>query len=157
MNEYQAFLALNASTLFWRDLGLVMLGSFLTALLLFLKNFWLTPWRDAYFCLLGFLIPFWWFLWFWFLDEWFLSLAIVSGYKINYNLINNIQININIQISKVHCFLSIHVRLQYLLIIIWNPSSEYYQSLVRYLSHSSIHCENKRLSGCKMFHSFPKI
>lgn len=77
INRYHTFLAFNASILFWRDFGLVILGSLLTALLLFLKNFWFTPWREAYFCVVGLLIPFWWLLWFWFLEEWLLCLAIV--------------------------------------------------------------------------------
>ena len=74
-------LFLKASTLFCSALDLLIFGSFLTTLLRFLRNFWLTPFIEAYFCLIGFLIPFWWFLWFWFLDEWCLSFDIINGYK----------------------------------------------------------------------------
>lgn len=75
-----AALALKATTLFSSERLRLMLGSLRTDLLRFLRNLWLTPLSEAYFWSLGFLIPFWWFLWFWFLDEWFLSLAICGNY-----------------------------------------------------------------------------
>lgn len=52
------FFYLKALTLFSKAFDLLMLGSFLTHLLLFLRNFWLTALSEPYFSLFGFLIPF---------------------------------------------------------------------------------------------------
>jgi len=67
-----------------------MEGSNLIALLLFLKNLALTPFKEPYFCLLGFSIPFLWCLWFWLWLVWFLDLDICSCFYIfNSNIYQN--------------------------------------------------------------------